>query len=166
MDKNARTSLVGCTIAHSATAAQALVLAKSFLNFHPGAQFALFFLDRIEAPIAIPNAFVLGPRDLDVPAGEEWRLPMILTAGEITALLRPALLRAVLEKRGADVAAYFECSTVLFGSLTESELPNPESPILASPRIENDHPDFGRSFIAARAGTEADLSAWFDRAWE
>jgi glycosyltransferase involved in cell wall biosynthesis len=166
VDKNARTSLVGCTIAHSATAAQALVLAKSFLNFHPGAQFALFFLDRIEAPIAIPNAFVLGPRDLDVPAGEEWRLPMILTAGEITALLRPALLRAVLEKRGADVAAYFECSTVLFGSLTESELPNPESPILASPRIENDHPDFGRSFIAARAGTEADLSAWFDRAWE
>jgi glycosyltransferase involved in cell wall biosynthesis len=166
VDKNARTSLVGCTIAHSATAAQALVLAKSFLNFHPGAQFAVFFLDRIEAPIAIPNAFVLGPRDLDLPAGEEWRLPMILTAREITALLRPALLRAVLEKRGADVAAYFECSTVLFGSLTESELPNPESPILASPRIENDHPDFGRSFIAARAGTEADLSAWFDRAWE
>ncbi|MEY2550199.1 MAG: hypothetical protein QOG12_343, partial [Verrucomicrobiota bacterium] len=166
MDKNARTSLVGCTIAHSATAAQALVLAKSFLNFHPGAQFAVFFLDRIEAPIAIPNAFVLGPRDLDLPAGEEWRLPMILTAREITALLRPALLRAVLEKRGADIAAYFECSTVLFGSLTESELPNPESPILASPRIENDHRDFGRSFIAARAGTEADLSAWFDRAWE
>jgi glycosyltransferase involved in cell wall biosynthesis len=166
VDKNARTSLVGCTIAHSATAAQALVLAKSFLNFHPGAQFAVFFLDRIEAPIAIPNAFVLGPRDLDLPAGEEWRLPMILTAREITALLRPALLRAVLEKRGADVAAYFECSTVLFGSLTESELPKPESPILASPRIENDHRDFGRSFIAARAGTEADLSAWFDRAWE
>jgi glycosyltransferase involved in cell wall biosynthesis len=166
VEKNARTSLVGCTIAHSAAAPQALVLAKSFLKFHPGAQFGLFFLDRIETAIAIPNAFLLGPRDLDLPEGEEWRLPMILTAREIAALLRPALLRAVLAKRGADSAAYFECSTEVFGSLTKSELPTPESPILASSRIENANGDFGRSFIAARAGAATDLSAYFARAWE
>jgi glycosyltransferase involved in cell wall biosynthesis len=166
VERNAKTSLVGCTIAHSATAPQAFLLAKSFSKFHPGARFGLFFLDRIEAAITIPNAFLLGPRDLDLPAGEEWRLPMTLTPREIAALLKPALLRTVLAKRGADIAAYFECSTVLFGSLSGSELPNPESPIVASSRIQNDHGDFGRSFTAARAGTEADLSAWFEGTWE
>jgi glycosyltransferase involved in cell wall biosynthesis len=166
VEKKPITSLVGCTIAYGGSAAQALVLAKSFLKFHPGAQFALFFLHPIETEIAIPNAFVLGPRDLNLPVGEEWRLPMVLSAREITALLKPALLQTLLEKRGAAAAAYFECSTVLFGSLADSELPSAESPILATEQIENENRDFGRSFIAARAGTHVDLSAWRDRVSE
>lgn len=142
------------------------MLAKSFLKSHPGAQFGLFFLNPVESWIALPNTFVLQPRDLDLPAGEEWRLPMILSPREMMVLLRPALLRTLLQKRGAEVAAYFEHSTVLFGSLTESELPNAETPILASVRIDNENRDFGRSFTAVRAGAEAALSAWFEQGWE
>jgi glycosyltransferase involved in cell wall biosynthesis len=160
-----RTGLVtGCTITHVAEMAQAVVLANSFRHFHPEGKFAILVVDCPGNATVTASAEVLGLRDLGLPAGEEWRLPMLYERRELISALKPALLRVLL-KRSAGSVACFEYSTLIFGSLSHLELPNSDRPVVASEAIQNDFGDSGRSFIAACSDAEESLRRASDRVW-
>ncbi len=162
---NTKEPFIGCTIAPAAAAPQAFVLARSFLEFHPNAQFALLLVDRYDGAMeAPPNASLLGLGDLDLPPGEEWRLPMLFNPAELTSLLKPVLLQTLL-KRGNSIVACFEYSTLILGPIAEAELIDCENAVVASAAIQNDYRDYGRSFIAVRSAAEAGLGSWFDQSW-
>src|SRR5205807_2184814 len=107
----------GCTIAHAATFSQAVVLAKSFREFHPQGHFTILLVDDASERLRLPNISVLGLGDVVEP-GEECRLPMLWSNDELTDLLQPALLLALLH-RGAAIAAYFASSTQIFDSIDD-----------------------------------------------
>ncbi len=163
-DKRATGLVTGCTITHVAAMPQAVVLADSFRHFQPGGKFAILLVDRPGAATEAAGADVLGLSDLGLPAGEESRLPMLYGRRELISALKPALLRALLN-RGAGNVACFEYSTVLFGSLSNLELPDSSRPVVASEAIHNDFGDYGRSFIAASSDAEENLRNASDRAW-
>ena len=161
-DNNAIAFLAGCTIAEAATMRQARVLANSFLQFHPEGKFFILLIDQPNEVSPLPDVKLLGLRDLGFAPGEEWRLPMLYDNDELTSLLKPSLLLRLLAA-GAKTAAYFECSTRLFGPLTSRDLPDSDDAVVASQSIDNDPGDGGRSFIAARPAAEPSLQAWSDR---
>ena len=150
-------ALIGCTVALSATLPQAAVLAASFLQFHPGARFAILLLDNGEQPIVPPNTSLLRLRDLAFLNGEQGRWPMLYTVEELTSVVKPVLFRHLLST-GGQVVVYFEHSTVLYDSLSKSELPDVTRPVLVSPAVKNDWGDAGRTFIAMSADADASLT--------
>src|SRR5687768_16952562 len=99
--------LIGCTIARAFELPQAVVLATSFLKLHPGSEFAILLLDGTNEQISLTNVKLLCLGDLGLEKGDEWRLPMLYSAEDLTSILKPALLLALL-KSGAAVVAYFE----------------------------------------------------------
>jgi hypothetical protein len=141
---------------------QALVLANSFRQFHPKAGFVILVIDQAKEITGATSADIFDLRDLGFPAGEEWRLPMLYERDELISVLKPALLRALL-KRGAGTVACFEYSMLIFGSLSNLELPGDDLPVVASEAIPNDFGDHGRSYVAASSGAEASLSRASDR---
>jgi glycosyltransferase involved in cell wall biosynthesis len=151
--------VMGCTIADPATLPQAVVLANSFLQFHPGAEFTILLLGLPDGPVTESGPILLGLHELGLAAGEEWRLPMLFESHELTLILRPTLLLALL-KRGAVAVAYFEHSTLLFAPLSGTELPAGASAVVATETIENEFGDSGRSYIAVRPGAESSLRSW------
>lgn len=157
-DKGATGSVTGCTITHAAAMPQALVLADSFRRFHPEGTFTILVVDRPNDATDTASAGVLGLRDLGFPAGDEWRLPMLYERRELISSLKPALLQALL-RRGAGVVACFEYSTLMFGALSELELPRGDQSVVASALIRNDFGDYGRSFVAASSDAVACLGS-------
>jgi glycosyltransferase involved in cell wall biosynthesis len=143
---------------------QAVVLANSFRQFHPEAGFVILVIDQPKDVTGTTGADILGLRDLSLAAGEEWRLPMLYDRVDLISALKPALLQTLL-KRGADTAACFEYSTLIFGSLSNLERPDRNRPVLASESIQNDFGDYGRSFVAACSDAEAGLRLASDRVW-
>jgi len=161
-DKGATGLVTGCTIAHVTALPQALVLADSFRHFHPEGKFTILMVDPPNDATDAAGVDVLGLRDLGLPAGEEWRLPMLYERRELISALKPALLLALL-KRGSGTVACFEYSTLIFGSLSNLELPGGDLPVVATEAIQNDFGDHGRSFVAASSDAEASLRLASDR---
>jgi len=157
-DKEATGLLTGCAITHVAAMPQAVVLADSFRHFHPEGKFAILVVDLANDVSHPSGAEVLGLRDLGLPAGEEWRLPMLYERRDLISSLKPALLLALL-RRGASVVACFEYSTLMFGALSKLEQPNADRPVVASEAIQNEFGDYGRSFVAASSDAEARLQS-------
>lgn len=75
--------MTGCTITPVAAMPQAVVLANSFRHFHPEGKFAILVVDWPGNATHPAGAEVLGLRDLGLPAGEEWRLPMLYERREL-----------------------------------------------------------------------------------
>jgi glycosyltransferase involved in cell wall biosynthesis len=157
-------SLTGSTIALSAEMPQAIVLASSFLQFHPHGEFAILLLDRPGNAERLPRgARVLDLSELDLPEGEQWHLPMLYNAAELKSLLTPALLQILL-KSGAAIATYFEDSTEIFSSLSDIlETVKTGDTIIASEAVPSEEGNLGRSFVAAGRGAEESLRSWFNR---
>lgn len=154
--------LIGCTIARAFELPQAVVLATSFLKFHPGSEFAILLLDGSNEQIDLANVRLLSLRDLGLEEGDEWRLPMLYSAEDLASVLNPALLRALL-KSGAAVAAYFEVATVIFDSLLDILRSAQGNRVIATEAVRSDQRDLGRSFVAVGRGAEASLRSWSDR---
>ena len=158
-------SLTGCTIARSAETPQAVVLANSFLKFHPQSEFAILVLDGPGNAATLPRGTrLLSLGELGLAAGDEWRLPMLYSAHELSALLKPALLKTLLES-GAAIAAYFEKSTEIFGSLSDIlDIAKTDKAIIATEALPSETGLLARSFVAVRREREAQesLRSWFD----
>ena len=155
--------LIGCTIARASELPQALVLATSFLKFHPDSEFAMLLLDGSNEQSNPANIKLLSIGDLGLEQGAEWRLPMLYGAADLTSMLKPALLLALL-KSGGGVVAYFEVTTVIFDSLADILEQAQGGRIIATEAVRSsDQRDLGRSFIAAGRGAETSLRSWSDR---
>ena len=161
-------SLTGCTIAIPAEIPQAVVLAKSFFRFHPQDEFAILLLDQPQPGYA--ESFPRGTRllylaELGLEVGEEWRLPMLYAGQELPSILVPVLLQRLLSS-GATVAAYFEVTTELFGSLPDvlEIFPGAEAVMATEPVRSERCGDLRPGFVAVRRGAETTLHSWFQRA--
>lgn len=142
---------------------QAVVVASSFLKFHPQSAFVILILDGPgRAGTLPPGVKLLSPAELGFPEGEEWRLPMLYSASELAVLLKPALLQTLL-RSGASIAAYFEKSTEIFGSLSDIfDKVGAENSIIATESVPREAGSLGRSFLAAGRGAEKSVKSWFD----
>jgi glycosyltransferase involved in cell wall biosynthesis len=156
-------SFAAGTLVFSDELPKAIVLANSFLRFHPGAIFAVLVVDGSATQASIPNAEVLSLADLGLHRGEEWRLPMLFSGAELRSVLQPALLEMLLRTYG-NTAAYFSPATQIFADLTDVfEMIRQEEVILATEFVRNEEADAGRSFIGASSAGK-DLSRdWFER---
>ena len=156
-------SLIGCTIAVKAEMPQAIVLANSFLKFHPQSEFAILLIEGPKSAATLPRgARLLYLDGLGLPKGAEWRWPMLHGAPEMKSLLKPRLLQTLLAS-GATIAAHFETSTDIFSSLPELlEMVEAADTIIATEAVRNEAGDLGRSFVAARRGAEKTLQSWLD----
>jgi glycosyltransferase involved in cell wall biosynthesis len=160
-------SPTGCTIAVPAEIPQAIVLANSFFRFHPQGKFVILLLDQPQPGYAESfsrGVRLLYPADLDLEAGEEWRLPMLYSGQELVSILLPGLLHELL-RSGATAAVYFEVTTEIFGPLSGNlELFSGAEALMATEVVRNDlGGDLRPSFVAARHGAETTLRSWFDR---
>src|SRR5436190_3971528 len=151
--------LFGCTIAAPADWPQAVVLAQSFRQFHPESQFFVLLLGNREQRAIAPGIKALALTDLDLPAGDEWRLPMLYPAAELTNILQPVLLHALLMK-AAGAVAYLGHSAVLFAPLSEDVLPDDENAVVATEPIRNANGDTGRSYAAVVPESVDGLRSW------
>ena len=155
-------SIVGCTIAYSDEWPKAIVLAKSFNQFHPGAPFSVLLIDRPNEQLTLPTGKVLSIGDLGLARGEEWRLPMLFSRTELCLVLQPALLKTLLATN-AQAVAYFSPSTNVFASLSSVlETVRTADAIVATESIQNEWGDGGRSFVAVPAMARPQLQEWFD----
>lgn len=155
-------ALVGCTIAYSGEWPNAIVLANSFLHFHPGAEFAVLAVDRPNDQLTLPNGSVLTLGDIALDPGEEWRLPMLFSRTELRLVLQPALLKTLLATN-VQTVAYFSPTTEIFCSLSSVlELVRTADGLVATEGIQNKWGDGGRSFVAVPAAARPRLQKWFD----
>lgn len=157
--------LIGCTIARVSELPQAVVLATSFLKFHPGHEFAILLLDGNDEQVSLAHVNLLSLGDLGLEKGAEWRLPMLYSAKDLASILKPALLLALL-KSGAAVVAFFEVATVIFDSLPDILRQAQGDKIIATEAVRSDQRDLGRSFIAVGRGAETSLRSWCDHLHE
>ncbi len=142
---------------------QVIVLATSFLEFHPEARFVILAIGGGTDPATVPNTTVFSLRDLGLDAGEEWRLPMLYTQQELSCILKPALLQALLG-RGETVVIWFGASTQIFLPLSEvTAVASAGNGIVTNESIRNEFGDFGRSFVAVGSGAEPALRSWYDQ---
>lgn len=156
-------ALVGCTVIYPNELRHAAVLANSFLGFHPEASFGVLIFDGAADQAAIPNAKLLTLSDLGLEAGEEWRLPMLLSTGALRTYLEPALIEVLLRTYGRPVAcfsAFTQILASLSGVLDEVRTTNT---IVATEPIQNEWGDGGRSFIGVPGGSGSLVREWFER---
>jgi glycosyltransferase involved in cell wall biosynthesis len=156
-------SVVGCTVVYLNELPNAAVLANSFLRFHPNASFVALIVDGVADQAALPNAKILSLTDLGLDAGEEWRLPMLLSHRELRAYLEPLLIE-LLARTYDGPAAYFSASTQIFSTISDVfDRVQQASEILATEPIQNESGDRGRSFIGVPSGSGALLDQWVKR---
>jgi glycosyltransferase involved in cell wall biosynthesis len=156
-------SVVGCSLVYLNELPNAAVLATSFLGFHPSASFVVLIVDGVAGQAALPNAKILSFADLGLDAGEEWRLPMLLSHRELRAYLEPLLIELLARTYDGPIA-YFSPSTKIFGTLSHVfDRLQPASAILATEPIQNEWGDRGRSFVGVPSGSSPLLRQWVQR---
>lgn len=159
-------SFVGCTLVHLHELPNATVLANSFLDFHPNASFVVLTVDGMADQAALPKTKVLSVADLGLDAGEEWRLPMLLSHRDLLTYLEPLLIEVVARTDGSFVAC-FSSSTKIFGGVGDVfDMAQPANAIIATEPIQNELGDRGRSFIGVPSGSAALLREWVERGRE
>lgn len=168
-------AMTGCTIALQSGLPQAFVLATSFLKFQPRDQFAILVLDGgANSEQSRDGINLLYPADVDSEIGDEWHLPLLHNAVELSALLKPALLRTLLQSSAS--AAYFDPSTKIFASLDDiavlvhsakivvaSKVAESASGFAADDRVFNEESEAKSNFVAVGRDSEAFLQSWLDR---
>ena len=155
--------LAAGTIVYPDELASAAVLVDSLRRFHLEIEISVLVLAPPGEAATVSGEKVLGLHDLGLEAGEEWRLPMLFGREELRSLLKPALLETIFGA-GATTAAYFSPTTEIFAPLSPLlELVREATEIVATPPIENESGDCGRSFFAVPDESRPILREWFDR---
>jgi glycosyltransferase involved in cell wall biosynthesis len=161
--RKSKTGVAAGTIVYTDELPNAAVLVNSFQRFHPETDFAVLVIAGRGEEITLPQATVLRLNDLGLDSGEEWRLPMLFRREELRSLLKPILLEAMLG-RGAGTAAYVSPVTDIFAPLFEVlALVSEANEIVATPSLNNEGGDCGRSFLAAPDAAKPLLREWFDK---
>ncbi len=167
MDNPAVNILIGCTAVYSAELPNAIVLANSFLRFHPEATFAVLIIDGPEDQAALPNARLLWSRDLSLEPGEEWRLPMLFRRQQLRSVSSHQVLLETLLEANAATVAYFSPFTEIFAAHSDIlELARAAKQIIVAGLIRNEYGDCGAGFIGVSSLAKPFLRGWFDRTRE
>src|SRR4029077_10416616 len=104
-----------CTIITRSYLPQARVLYQSFRQFHPDAPFSALVFDAMPGELNEPfDLLTLG--DIELPAGEEERMPVLYNVTELATALKPWFFRHLLSREPIPLL-YFDPDIEIFSSL-------------------------------------------------
>ncbi|HEX5406362.1 MAG TPA: glycosyltransferase family 4 protein [Pseudonocardiaceae bacterium] len=167
---------VACTVVARDQLPAARVLARSYLNCHPGHRFVIAVLDGIGEPADVPGCQVVGPEWFDIDRTEYLRMATSYTAVELAAAMKPLLLRRLLTE--APVAVFLDPDVRVFAPFGEVERLALDNDIVLTPRFlkplpRDDHEPteaaimargmFDLGFLAVSQGAKAFLDFWAER---
>jgi glycosyltransferase involved in cell wall biosynthesis/SAM-dependent methyltransferase len=168
-----------CTIIARNYLAQARVLARSFLDHHPGARFTVLVIDRLEPfeKAAGDDFDVLLATEIGIEERELHRMAMIYDVMELATAVKPSLLKTLLARGAADIT-YFDPDIEIFRPLDDvSELARRHSIVLTPHTLKplaHDHAEpgevtlllagmFNLGFISIGSGAGEFLDWWAER---
>lgn len=109
----------GCTIVARNYIAFARVLARSFLEHHPGSQFTVLVIDDLGASPHNGETFrVMHLEDLGLPMARLNEMALLYNVTELATALKPAFLRRLL-RDGADHVVYLDPDIRVFAGFPE-----------------------------------------------
>ena len=108
-----------CTIVARNYLAHARVLAESFLEHHPEAEFSVLVIDAPSSELAGEPFEVLHPTEVGIDEQEYGRMAMIYDVLELATAVKPWLLRHLLTED--EVVLYFDPDIQVFAPLDEIE---------------------------------------------
>jgi hypothetical protein len=104
-----------CTVATLSHLPDARVLARSFLDCHPGGRFAALVVDDFEGTVGPDEPFeVLRPEDVGVERAELARMAVMYTPGALACALKPHVIRALLDE---EPVTFLDADCIVFASL-------------------------------------------------
>lgn len=138
-----RRSPVACTVVSRAALPSARVLARSYLEHHPGGEFVVVTTDGVPEDVQpIPGCRVVGPEFLDLDRTTFLRMATSYTAAELASAVRPFLLRALLAE--SDVVLYLGPDTWVLAPLGHVAELAEEHGIVLAPKLLEPLPRDGR----------------------
>ncbi|HEX2132482.1 MAG TPA: glycosyltransferase [Actinophytocola sp.] len=170
------TRSVACTIVARNFIPAAKVLARSYLEHHPGAEFVVAVIDGARDTDVEPGVRFVGPDFLDLDRSEYLRMATSYTLGELASAVKPLLLRRLLDQASAVV--FLQPDIQVFAPLTDVEQLVADHHIVLTPRFTEPLPRDGREpdeaavmgagmfdlgFIAVGPGAKRFLDFWKDR---
>ncbi|EIE97096.1 glycosyltransferase [Saccharomonospora glauca] len=173
---DARTRLpqaAACTVVTQRHLPTARVLARSYVEHHPGRDFVVLVADRAEVTEALDGYRLVGYRELDVDEDEYLRLATCFPESELVDVVVPLLLRRLLAD--VEVAVYLASEAEVLAPLTDVVRLGAEHGVVLVPRLLEPLPRDGREpdtlastfdsgCLAVGRSGRSFLDFWFDRA--
>ncbi|HEX3588970.1 MAG TPA: glycosyltransferase family 4 protein [Pseudonocardiaceae bacterium] len=167
---------VACTVVARNYLPAAMVLARSYLAYHPEHRFVIALLDGDAVPSPVEGCRIVGADWFDVDRTEYLRMAMSYTVVELAAAMKPLLLRQLLGE--APVVLFLEPDIKVFAPFGEVVKLAADNDIVLTPRFteplpRDDHEPaeasimarglFDLGFLAVSDGAKAFLDFWAER---
>ncbi|ONI72741.1 glycosyl transferase [Actinosynnema sp. ALI-1.44] len=171
-----RPGAIACTIVARNYLPFARVLAKSYLEHHPGHEFVVVVTDGVPGGVTGDGFQLAGPELLGVDRADYLRMATAYTAQELASAVKPLLLRQLLTR--ADVVVHLHPDIHVLAPMPEVVRLAASHDIVLTPRflspLPRDHkePDdltalgegmFDLGFVAVGQGAGDFLDFWADR---
>ncbi|MEU3649521.1 glycosyltransferase family 4 protein [Lentzea sp. NPDC034063] len=160
---------VACTITRESGLPLATVLAKSYLEHHPGSRFVIAVLDAEPGARSEDGITVLGPGAIGVPEDDYFGLATAYPPEQLAEALKPLLLRELLLE--ADVAVHLTSSSFVLAPM--GDLLGGEHALVVSPHFHQPFDDvksdegrlvgtgvFDPGFVVVSQGAVEFLDSW------
>lgn len=167
-----------CTIVARNYLALARVLARTFVQHHPGSQFHVLLLDDVDHTVEAAGEPFEVVRPSDVMGHETFaQMAVMYDVLELSTAVKPWLLRHLLD-RGADAVTYLDPDIMVFSRFAELEELGAQHPVVLTPHNTDPLPRDGRTpdeefilkagvynlgFITVARGANAFLDWWAER---
>ncbi len=167
---------IACTIVARNYLPFARVLAKSYLEHHPGHEFVVVVTDGVPEGEIGDGYQLAGPELLDVSEVDYLRMATSYTVAELASAVKPLLLRRLLTR--ADVAVYLHPDIQVFAPMPEVVTLAANNDIVLTPRFLNPLPRDGKQpdeaailgegtfdlgFLAVSKAAKGFLDFWAER---
>ncbi|WP_199430727.1 glycosyltransferase [Qaidamihabitans albus] len=127
-------SVAACTVVTGRQLPAARVLARSYLDQHPGHEFVVLVLDEARPAEDEPSGYRLaGYRWLDIDAAEYLNLATCFSPAELADAVTPLLLRQLLGR--FDAAVYLDAETQVHAPFADVATLGAEQGIVLAPRL-------------------------------
>jgi hypothetical protein len=171
--------VAGCAVATRNHLADARLVARSFLEHHPGSRFVVLVVDGDHVPPAEwsdPGVEVVTPTELGFEHDELLRMAAIYSAGELACALKPWALRRA--RTHAEVAVYLDGDVEVLAPMPELIDAGREHAVVLVPHVLEPMPRDGRlpdepgllgagmyngGLVACGPGSEPFLAWWDER---
>jgi glycosyltransferase involved in cell wall biosynthesis len=124
-----------CTIVARNYFPAARLLARSFLDNHPGSSFTVLLLDGSEQDESGEGFDVLSPYEIGIERAEVHTMAMIYDVKEFATAVKPWLLKTLLSRGSADSVVYFDPDIEIFASLDDIDDLAREHSIVLTPHM-------------------------------
>ncbi|MCE7005002.1 glycosyltransferase [Kibdelosporangium philippinense] len=175
-DEPSAIASTACTVVARNYLPFARVLAKSFLEHHPGHEFVVLVTDGVPGGETETGYQLVGPELLDIDEADYLRMATSYTAAELASAVKPLLLRSLLTR--SDVVVYLHPDIQVYAPMPEVAALAASDDIVLTPRFFSPLPRDGKQpeesailaegtfdlgFLAVGKGASGFLDYWAER---